>query len=224
MINLNSRAMWRVLLAVALVFSCSYAKSSNNDESHRFVRGSVLVSTAFPKIQVKLDNAFRYIGKFDFTIQGMAKGERYIFADSKKGKVNRLFIAQFEEILPDSNETYNYSFKDALSLGSHKFRQNTFAFSNRQGKQENPANEGALTVDFLTKKGYFIEDEMMASRFVTVPDIGRKHELIFFYLENISESGHRLAEFYKGEDRTPIWEEISRGLTKRSSGSFIILN
>lgn len=215
--------MWKPILAIALLVSCSFAKSGSN-ESHRLVKGQILVSTQFPKIQVKVDKAFQYIGKFDFVIQGMAKGERHIFADSRERRVKRLLIAQFEEILPDSNETYNYSFKDALSLGSHRFRQNTFAFSNRKGKQENPTNEGALTIDFLTKKHYLVEDEMMASRFVTVPDAERKHELILFYIESVRDSGHRLQEFYIGENRTPTWEEISQGLTKRSFKSFSIVD
>jgi hypothetical protein len=63
----------------------------------------------------------------------------------------------------------------------------------------------------------------MMSRFVTVPDDERKHELILFYVENVSETGHRLQEFYEGESDTQIWQEISRGLTRRSFENFSIL-
>ncbi len=187
------------------------------------VKENVLVSDGFPKIRVKVDPRFRYVGSFSFVIPGMAEGERYVFVDARAERVNRLFIAQFEGILPTSTETYNYGFATALSLGGHRFRENTFAFSNRKGREENPASEGPLTVDFLTRNGYVVEDEMMASRLVTVPDPERKHELILFYMESIAGSGHRLEAFYQGDDRTPLWQGLSQDLTKRALESFRIL-
>ncbi len=191
---------------------------------HRSVRENVLTSDDFPNIRVKVDPAFHYVGSFSFTIPGMAAGERYVFAEAVDHRVNRLFIAQFEGILPTSAETYNYSFADSLELGGYRFRQNTFAFSNQKGGQENPASEGPLTVDFLIRNGYAVADEMMASRFVTVPDPERKHELILFYMESIPGAGHRLEEFYQGEDRTPLWQELSQILTNRARESFTVLD
>ena len=217
------RTMAALVLSVAVAATYARAQTVDRDNPQRFVKGRVLVSTKLPDIRVKLSKAFRYIGKLDFTIPDVAKGERYIFAETQGRKIKRLFIAQFEAILPESTVTYNYSFKDALTLGSHKFRQNTFAYSNRESKQENPQGEGALTADFLTKKGYVLEDELMMSRFVTVPDAERKHELILFYVENVSESGRRLQEFYEGDGEALIWQEVSRGLTKRSLENFAVL-
>lgn len=223
MINSRFIRLLRIVLILTLVCSSSPAQPAKENNLHRFVEGNILVSTKFPNIQIEVDKAFQYLGKFEFMIQDIAKGERYIFAEVKAKRIQRLFIAQFEEILPDSAETYNYSFKDALTIGSHKFKQNTFAFSNQQSKQENPKNEGALTADFLTAKGYLLEDELMSSRFVTVPDAERKHELILFYIENIQDSGHRLKEFYEGDERTATWEQISKELTARSVKDFAIL-
>jgi hypothetical protein len=189
----------------------------------RFVRGRVLTSDSFPNIKLRLSRAFHFIGKFSFTVPNMAEGERYIFAETQGRRVKRLFIAQFETILHDSSETYNYSFKDALTLGGHKFRPNTFTFSRRASVQKDPPDEGVLTTEFLTKKGYRLEDEVMVSRVVNVPDPERKHEMILFYMENISDSGHRLRDFYIGEERTPLWQEMSRALAKRSFESFAII-
>ena len=189
----------------------------------RFVRGQVLESTSSPTIRLRLSKAFHFVGKFSFTVPQMANGERYIFADTKGRKVKRLFIAQFETILPDSSEKYNYSFKDALTLGDHKFKPNTFTFSRQAAVKKDPPDEGVLTTEFLTKKGYLLEDEIMVSRIVNVPDKERKHEMILFYMENINDSEHRLRDFYKGEERTQIWEEISRDLTARLFESFVII-
>lgn len=189
----------------------------------RSVKGNILTSSEFPIIRVRVEKAFRYVGKFSFTIEGIAQGERYVFVDSEDRHVERLFIFQFEEILPESDETYNYSFTNALDLKGHKFIHGTYAHSNQATRRNNPNNEGTLTADFLEEKGYIVEDEYMMSRFVTVPDAERKHELILFYIENIGPTGHRLTEFYKGEEETPIWKEISRELAERSFENFVIL-
>jgi len=189
----------------------------------RYVRGRVLRSDKFPNIQLRLSKGFRFVGKFSFTVPNMAKGERYVFAETRGRKVKRLFIAQFETVLPDSSETYNYSFKDALILSGHKFKPNTFTFSRRASMKKDPPDEGVLTDEFLSRKGYILEDEVMVSRAVNVPDVERKHELILFYMENISESGHALRDFYNGEERTVIWRELSRDLTRRFFESFTVL-
>ena len=73
-----------------------------------------------------------------------------------------------------------------------------------------------MTAEFLKKRGYTLEDEVMASRVVTVPDAERKHEL--------SDSGHTLEEFYAGEERTPLWDSLSHDLMKRSFENFTIMN
>jgi hypothetical protein len=65
-------------------------------------------------------------------------------------------------------------------------------------------------------------DELMMSRFVTVPDEAKKHELILFYIENVSSTKHKLNEFYKGNDETEIWRQISQELTSRSLKAFKI--
>jgi hypothetical protein len=91
-----------MLLAAALASTYVLAKTAGGDSPQRFVRDRVLVSNRLPAIRVKLSRAFRYIGKFDFTIPDVAKGERYIFVATQGRKIKRLFIAQFEAILPES--------------------------------------------------------------------------------------------------------------------------
>lgn len=188
----------------------------------RKVNGKILISNQLPEIKVKLQGNFKFVGKFDFTIPDFGKGERYVFVDARKRKIRRLFIAQFEAILPESKEIYRYNFDNAQKFGQHKFRQNTFAYSNLEAKKENPAGEAALTEKFLKEKGYLLEDELMMSRFVTVPDLEKKHELILFYLENVSQTNHKLSDFYQGDDDTEIWKQISRDLTIRSLKAFKI--
>jgi hypothetical protein len=205
-----------VLFLIFLVHPCV-------GQEVRRVRGNKLISDTLPKITVEVDGDFTYVGRFDFKIRDVAAGERFVFVDAGKDKkVRRLFLAQFEGFLPSNTHTYNYNFENAAVMGGHKFRQNTWAYSNAASEKENPQNEGVLTARFLREKGYKIEDEFMMSRFVTVPDAERRNEMILYYLENVSTSGRRLSEFYIGDEETQVWREISKGLTGRSLKAFRI--
>jgi len=184
-------------LLILFILSCQNGGSEKIKQA-RYVDGQILISQKLPKIKIAVDESFAYQGKFDFKIRDVAKGERYISVDSRNNEIKRMFIAQFEFFLPSNDEFYRYSFKNAMEIGSHKFKQNTYAYSNAEAIAANPEGEAALTFKFLTGRGFKIEDELMVSRFVTVAGQDRKHELILFYLENVSESGHKLGEFYEG--------------------------
>ncbi len=187
----------------------------------RRVEKGTLSSSELPRITVTVDKAFTYVGRFDFILKGIAKGERFIFVDAGRGKtVNRLFIAQFEGFLPDQPHTYNYSFANAELMAGYKFRQNTYAYSNAEAARSNPDAEAALTSKFLRERGFKLEDELMMSRFLTVPDAERKNELILFYLENVSTTGKTISDFYSGDEETAVWRGISVGLTARSRKAF----
>ncbi len=215
----------KCILTTLLVFVIlsSQKGSSNKVELERYIKGQNLISKKLPKIKITLDESFAYQGKFDFKISDIAKGERYIFVDSDNYKVKRMFMAQFEGFLASNDEFYRYRFANATKIGNHKFRQNTYAYSNSESIAMNPEGEAALTFKLLTDKGFTIEDEMMMSRFVTVAGEERKHELILFYVENVSESGHKLIEFYEDDTETQIWQDISKHLTERSLQNFEII-
>ena len=100
----------------------------------RSVENNVLYSEDLPAIRVRVDSAFRYVGKFDFVLKEIAYGERYVFADDKDGRIERLFIFQFEGFLPNNDHTYNYNFDQAELIEGFKFRQNTWAYGNRAGE------------------------------------------------------------------------------------------
>jgi hypothetical protein len=191
----------------------------------RRVEEGVLISTALPNVRIRVDEAFAYLGSFAFTLRGIAYGERFVFADTSGNRVERLFIAQFEGFLPDNTHTYNYNFSEAETIAGFRFRQNTWAYSNTEAERESPDAEGALTARFIRSRGLNLEDELMMSRFVMVPDAERRHEMILFYLENASGTGHPIASFYDASDNpAPHWREISAGLTDRSRESFSIID
>ena len=124
----------------------------------RVVKDNVLISDKLPEIKIVLKGKFEYVGRFDFKIRDVAAGERFVFVDAKDGKVKRLFIAQFEGFLPGIDDFFRYNFANAETYGGHKFRQNTYAYGNREAKENNPQGEASLTFDFLKEKEYHEKD------------------------------------------------------------------
>ncbi len=214
----------RAALLAGLAGLVGMAAWAEKPRPRRFVERSELVSTELPKIRVRVAAPFQYVGTFHFTIRNAAQGDRYVFVDAPGRRVERMFIAQFEEYLPHSKGTYRYSFENAQLLGGQRFKPNTFAFSTRADAKQNPQNEGVLTTKFLEQKGYTVDDELMAARFVTVPDKERRHELILFYVENVKSAGHTLRGLYEREKPTALWTEMGKGLMERAIGAFRVMD
>lgn len=215
------KSLYLLLLGSLFLMSCTAEKPIDSPENV-WVDGQIIHSKKLPPINIGVANEFKYIGKFAFEIDSLATGERFVFADADQKNVRRLIIFQFEQFLPTTDEIYRYSFDNALVLGNHKFKQNTFAYSNAAALRNSPNREGALTATFLTGKGFSVEDEFMLSRYVTLGNADRKSELIIFYIENASTSGHSISEFYDGDDETEIWQTISAGLNQRALASFTV--
>ncbi len=203
--------------SILLLFSLAHG-----EDKCRRVEDNTLISDKLPVIKVVVSKEFAYVGRFDFKIRDVAEGERFVFVDAADNKVKRLFIAQFEGFLSHVDDFYRYSFDNAIILGSHKFRHNNYAYSNKESRLQNPEGEGTLTEEFLKERGYEVEDELMMSRFITVPEENKKHELILFYLENVSTSKYKLSEFYKEDSATYVWKEIGLSLKARSLNAFEI--
>lgn len=172
---------------------------------------------------MRVEPPLEFVGRHTFEIGDIAAGERLVFVEAHEGKVTRIWIAQFEAIVPGSSEIYRYGFQGAVTIGGIEFKPGTFAYSNHQAAAETPPNEGVLTARFLRAKGYALPDELMMARFAAVPDAAKRHEVILFYGENVADTGHTLREFYEGETRTALWDEIAKGLYERGSGSFEVL-
>jgi hypothetical protein len=182
----------------------------------RRVEDNVLVSDSLPQIKIKVDSAIQFLGSFPFEIKGVAAGERYVFAESNGKKIKRVVIAQFESFLPESSEIYRYSFANAMDIGGHKFNHSTPVFTNAEAIKENPDGEAALTVSFLQKKGYEIPEAWIVSRFLTLGDESRKHELILFYQEDLESTGKKIDELYVNGESTALLKSIALELKERA--------
>ena len=203
----------------------------------RFVENRVFVSTANPAIKAAVDSSFTYVGNFPFSIVAnsdeypadlqqkvVAEGERYVFISAASdGNISKLFVVQLEGFLDNNNQIYRYRLENGLRLGEKRYRNNTFFFDQSSGSPADSTSDVALTRRFLRGKGYSIENELMASRFVGIADSLRKHEIIFFYMEPMSQSGHTLPQLEKGEIDSTTLAGIRSGLIERSLKSFKII-
>ena len=201
----------KLILIVLFIFQAIAFSSTP-----RRVENNVLISESLPQIKIKVDPKIQFVGSFQFEIKGVAAGERYVFAETNGKNIKRVVIAQFESFLPESSEIYRYSFANAVDIGSHKFNHNTFAFTNEDAIRENPDGEAALTFSFLQKKGFDIPAAWIVSRFLTLGDESRKHELILFYQEDIKSTGHKFEELSVNDESTEVLKSKAPVLKERA--------
>lgn len=234
-----------IVVLVVVLIGCQSKKKeikdniqdvSINESFKRVVKGNVLISDEFPKIEITVDKEFDYIGSFDFEIiassdeysldmQGkpVAAGERFVFASTDENQsVNKLFIVQFEGFLPENDLIFNYDFSNAEYIGKNKYRHNTWFYDSKIALQENPNGEGAKTRDFLQGKGLLLEYQFMMSRFVGLASKDRKREIIIFYHEMLNKAtGYSLDE-YENLNGNEEANSILKAFIKRSRESFKI--
>jgi hypothetical protein len=208
-----------MLAAVAFAVLNTLPSTCAHDTVARPVDRGLIRSPSRPAIAVRVAPGFAYAGCFPLEFPGVARGARYVFADAEGARLRRLFVLQFEEFLPSSKETYRYDMSKAEDLGGHRFRHNTYAYSNA-ASQADP-NEGTLMAAFLAQRGYEVPDVWLMSRFLTLGGEDRKSELILFYLEPAA-AGATLADLYRGEEPTPAWQALRGPLAERSRQAFTI--
>jgi len=205
--------------------------------SSRYVKDNTLFSNELPKIEIKVNSEFKFVGKFDFEIiansdeysknmQGkpVASGERYVFVSTDKNRsVNKLFIVQLEGFLSENDLIYNYNFDKAEFIGKNKYRHNTWFYDSKKQTQENPLSEGAKTRVFLKEKGFLLEDEFMMSRYVGLASQDRKNEIIIFYQEMLNNTtGYSLNEYENTITKNEA-NLIRKLFIERSKNSFNII-
>ena len=210
-----------MLAALAFAVLNVLPSTCPHDPVARPVEQGLITSPSRPAIAIRVGRGFAYAGCFPFELPGLARGTRYVFADAEGARLRRLFVLQFEEFLPESKETYRYDMSSAQDIGGHRFRPNTFAYSNAEGASE--PNEGTLTARFLAQRGYDVPDVWLASRFLTLGGEDRRSELILFYLEPAA-AGIGLADLYKGEEPTPAWQALRAPLAERSRQAFEVVD
>ena len=208
-----------MVTALAFAVLNTLPATCSHDTIARPVDGGTITSPARPAIAIRVGRGLAYAGCFPLEFPGVARGARYVFVDADGTRLRRLFVLQFEEFLPASTQVYHYDMSKAEDIGGHRFRHNTWAYSNAASAAD--PNEGTLLAAFLVQRGYEVPDVWLMSRFLTLGGEDRKSELILFYLEPAA-AGTSLADLYRGEEATPAWQELRTALAERSRRAFTI--
>jgi hypothetical protein len=203
---------------VALAVFAAELPDSRNQASR--IDHNTFISPANPKILVKVDRKFSYVGSVPFTIDDQAGGNRYVFIRAARDKhIQRMFIIQQEGFFASSQEIYRYKITTPGKLGDFDYQHSVIMYDDEANIREDPGKEADLTRRFLAARGYVLEPGLVMSRFARPADSERKHEIIFFCYENLSSYGHRLKDFPEGSE-SPDKQEIKRKVDENCGATF----
>ena len=155
----------------------------------RSVVGNRILSIE-PKVTIAVDSSLRYLGSFTMDIRSVARAERFIFADADPaGSVRRLFVAQFESMLPQHQGTYDFRPTTPVRLGPFVFQQVVGRYSFAASAAAKSGAEAERTKTFLEGKGLRVDTDLLVARFETLTDSSRRSEMILFCWEDLASLG-----------------------------------
>lgn len=161
--------------------------------SARRVEDHTIVSTD-PRLTIEVDPTLRYVATIAIDIRNSARAERVIFAEADAGgNVRRLFVAQFESMLPTHQGSYDELKGPTVRIGPYDFLQQTGRYSFAASIKAKPGLEAERTRDALLEHGLRLPEDLTVARFETRTDAARRSELILFYWEAGAAPGDAFA-------------------------------
>jgi hypothetical protein len=181
----------------------------------RHATGHVVISDTLPRVRVDVDTAFDYLGRVTLPVGETAIAEQFIFADIRKGRIERAVIVHFEHFFPDNARHFGYPPGPTATLGGQVYlHQNWWLGADFMAK---PA------LDSLIRRHGLATDSVYGSdRYVRVLDESTKHEFILFYLESASllQGVGRVAPRVAGD----IPDEAAREMAQRARRAFRVVD
>jgi ketosteroid isomerase-like protein len=197
----------------------------SNAGAGRSLHENRITSIKLPPIRIDVDEQLRHVGILNFTLKKVAQVERYLYARAdESGRVQRLFIAQFESILPGVKGGYTFQVENATRIGEHDYQTNVGLFNFAQTIAANPGAEAEQTKAFLEKNGLNVNDDYLVARYARVADADKRHELILFYLENLRDMGLTRTEFEQGGSGEAKAAKIFNDFAIRATQSFKVVD
>lgn len=205
----------RVLCVISALVLC-LCSSQSQTLPIRKIDGQTLSSSNVPKVTLKFDKAFKYVGTQSFVLYDVANAEQHFFVDANKDRrVKRFYWIQFEGYLPNNTHSYDYRSNKVVKIGHLDFIADAYPL-NIKTTASRPGSDGTRAQEFLKSKGFTIGDEIMMQRLVHLTDATKRNELMIIYLEDLSPLGVTAAELAPGGGKASSWQEISNGLLERA--------
>ena len=231
-----------ILLVVAQLISAgrtSYSQTINADAEPlkqgppvspnagrgRSLSKNRIVSLENPTIVIDVSTQLRGLGILNFPLKGVAQVERYVFAKADAGgRARRLFIAQFESVLPGVKGGYSFPLTNPTRIGRHDYETQVGIFNFAQTIAANPGAEAEQTRAFLSRSGVRVDDDFLVARYARVASEDKRHELILFYYESLRDLGLARADLGLGGSRAPEAGKIFSEFSARARESFRVVD
>lgn len=199
--------------------------ASPNAGPGRSLHKNTIISLNSPPIRIEVSEQLRHVGILNFTLKNVAQVERYIYARSDgAGIVHRLFIVQFESVLPGIKGGYSFQVINPTRLSNHDYQTNVGFFNFAQAIASNPGAEAEQTKAFLDRNGLKVDGDFMVARYARITDAEKRHELILFYLENLRDMNLARAELEQGGSRSSEAGKIFNDFAARALRSFRVVD
>lgn len=184
-----------------------------------------IVSLENPTIVIDVSEQLRSLGILNFPLKGVAQVERYVFASvDEGGRARRLFIAQFESVLPGVKGGYSFPLTNPTRIGRHDYQTQVGFFNFAQTIAANPGAEAEQTRAFLDRNGVRVDDDFLVARYARVASEDKRHELILFYYESLRDLGLARADLEQGGSRAPEAGKIFTEFAARARQSFKVVD
>jgi len=192
------------------------ADVSPNAGRGRSVQRNTVISVREPVVRITVDEALPLAGILNFSLRNVAQVERYVYARAAHGgRIQRLLIVQFEEVLPGVRGGYDSAVTNPTRIGSHVYETGIGVFNFAESIARNPGAEAERTCAFLVENGLDPGGDFLVARYARVTDPERRMEIIFFYMENLRDLGLSRAELERAPASDPALAEF-RGRALRS--------
>ncbi|MDE1468555.1 hypothetical protein [Aurantiacibacter sp. D1-12] len=156
-------------------------------EPMRSAEGASVVSLADPEIRVRVPENATYVGAVRWPLYGVADAEIHAFVEADEhGLVQRAYLVQFEQYLPDNDYAYNYaeSNPETVELNGHTLHVRP-GFMRAVNPNSRADSDGAQFRRLVTDAGYRLPTYMATVRFVELFEPTLRKELLILYVENM---------------------------------------
>jgi hypothetical protein len=183
-----------------------------------------IVSQNRPTIVLDVTRELTSVGVINFPLKRKAQVERYLFVRAdESGRAQRLFIAQFESLLPGIAGSYTIPATNPTRIGTHDYQTQVGFFNFAAMIAANPGAEAEQTRAYLNRLGVKVDDDFVVARYARVASEDKRSELILFYYENVRELGATRAELEDGGSRASERKRIFTEFAARALRSFEVV-
>ncbi|MXP09292.1 hypothetical protein [Pseudoblastomonas halimionae] len=185
----------------------------------RHYADDVLVSDDNPVAQIKVSDAYDYLGGQKFTLYGTVAVDQYFYVQrDEAGHAQSIIRLQFESVLPGVDHAYDYSDAplrtqiDGLDFFTLTEAASTGGLLNTLFPYGKPGSDRYQAHRFLASHGVEIPGEYAFARLVHIPDEAARHEMIVFFYDDMPNVG--IAPENLGPDGagSEQWADISHDL------------